>query len=55
MFIAHCNLTDDIAQGLHFPRLKQLGLECVHVSERSLHGSHGLIAGCPVLEFLLVQ
>ncbi|XP_073355528.1 uncharacterized protein [Aegilops tauschii subsp. strangulata] len=49
--IRHCMLPDAAVQGLHFPQLKQLGLECVHVSESSLHR---LIAGCPALEFLLI-
>ncbi|XBI85213.1 hypothetical protein VPH35_093394 [Triticum aestivum] len=49
--IRHCTLQDAAVQGLHFPQLKQLGLECVHVSESSVHR---LIAGCPALEFLLI-
>ncbi|XP_044985886.1 F-box protein At5g03100-like [Hordeum vulgare subsp. vulgare] len=50
--IGNCNLTDGTVQGLHFPLLKQLGLELVSISECSLHS---LIAGCPVLECLLIS
>ncbi|CAM0949260.1 unnamed protein product [Alopecurus aequalis] len=50
--IGNCNLPDSIVQGLHFPLLKQLGLELVSISECSLHGS---IAGCPVLECFLIN
>ncbi|XBI78248.1 hypothetical protein VPH35_087973 [Triticum aestivum] len=47
-----CHLPDDhIAQGLHFPNLKHLSLEYVSTSEHSLHS---LIAGCPVLECLMI-
>ncbi|KAM3261395.1 hypothetical protein ACQJBY_052198 [Aegilops geniculata] len=49
--IRHCTLQAAAVQRLRFPQLKQLGLECVHVSEPSLHR---LIAGCPALEFLLI-
>ncbi|CAM0948555.1 unnamed protein product [Alopecurus aequalis] len=45
-------IPDAAVEGLFFPRLKQLGLVGVHVSERSLHG---LIAGCPSLESLAVR
>ena len=51
MYAASSALQDAAVQGLHFPQLMQLGLECVHVSEPSLHR---LIAGCPALKFLLI-
>uniref|UniRef100_A0ACD5XMD2 Uncharacterized protein n=1 Tax=Avena sativa TaxID=4498 RepID=A0ACD5XMD2_AVESA len=50
--IGNCNLPDSTVQGLHFPLLKQLGLELVSISESSLHG---LIAGCPALDCLLIK
>jgi hypothetical protein len=37
---------------LHFPQLKQLSLEEVSISESSLHR---VIAGCPVLESMLLN
>ncbi|KAK1626213.1 hypothetical protein QYE76_000528 [Lolium multiflorum] len=51
--ITRCNLPDSTAvQGLRFPQLKQLTLEMVSISERSLHH---MIAGCPALERLLLD
>ncbi|KAI4987159.1 F-box/FBD/LRR-repeat protein At3g26920-like [Hordeum vulgare subsp. vulgare] len=50
--IGCCNLPDSTVQGIHFPLLKQLGLEFVCISECSLHS---LIAGCPTLESLLIH
>lgn len=49
-----CSVPDDVvAQGLRFPRLKKLGLECVGISEGSLQSV--IAAGCcPVLECLLL-
>ncbi|CAM0949231.1 unnamed protein product [Alopecurus aequalis] len=47
-----CNFPDGIVQVLHFPLLKQLGFEFVCISESSLDR---LIAGCPVLESLLIH
>ncbi|RLM54249.1 hypothetical protein C2845_PM10G07520 [Panicum miliaceum] len=47
--IAKCRVPDDGA--LCFPRLRQLGLEDVVILEGSLHR---IIAGCPVLESLLL-
>ncbi|XP_039841615.1 uncharacterized protein LOC120701873 [Panicum virgatum] len=50
--IAKCRVPDpDDDAALFFPRLRQLGLEDVVISEGSLHG---IIAGCPVLESLLI-
>uniref|UniRef100_A0A453JUE4 F-box/LRR-repeat protein 15/At3g58940/PEG3-like LRR domain-containing protein n=1 Tax=Aegilops tauschii subsp. strangulata TaxID=200361 RepID=A0A453JUE4_AEGTS len=46
------NLPDSTVQGIHFPLLKQLGLEFVCISECSLHS---LIASCPALESLLIH
>jgi len=39
-------------EGIHFPHLKQLGLEDVSISEGSLHT---IISSCPVLECLLLR
>uniref|UniRef100_A0ACD5TZW3 Uncharacterized protein n=1 Tax=Avena sativa TaxID=4498 RepID=A0ACD5TZW3_AVESA len=50
--IGECHLPDTTAQLLHFPKLKKLELEGVHISESSLHT---IIAACPALECLLVQ
>ncbi|PNT62431.1 hypothetical protein BRADI_4g03215v3 [Brachypodium distachyon] len=50
--IGNCSLADETVQGLHFPLLQQLGIELVSVSECSLHR---LIAGCPVLDCLLIN
>ncbi|KAI4984383.1 hypothetical protein ZWY2020_005547 [Hordeum vulgare] len=44
-------LPDSTIQGLRFPLLKQLWLDCVSISECSLHS---LIACCPDLECLLI-
>lgn len=50
--IGCCNLPDSTVQGIHFPLLKQLGLEFVCISECSLRS---LIASCPALESLLIH
>jgi hypothetical protein len=50
--IGNCSLPDSTVQGLHFPLLKQLGLELVSISECSLHT---MLAGCPALECLLIN
>ena len=49
-----CLIPDNVIQGLKlkFPNLRQLALEFVRISERSLHS---LIAGCPILEGLLIH
>ncbi|XP_047047646.1 FBD-associated F-box protein At5g22730-like [Lolium rigidum] len=49
----HCTLPDDIVQGLHFPLLKQLGLETVTISELALHNL--IAANAPALECLLIN
>ncbi|XBI12889.1 hypothetical protein VPH35_139695 [Triticum aestivum] len=46
-----CHILDDTVQSLHFPELKHLALTEVVISEGALHG---LIAGCPALECLLL-
>ncbi|CAL5052031.1 unnamed protein product [Urochloa decumbens] len=48
---AKCRFPDADGGALCFPKLRQLGLEDVAISEDSLHG---VIAGCPVLESLLL-
>ncbi|KAL6839636.1 hypothetical protein ACP4OV_030575 [Aristida adscensionis] len=45
-------IVDAMAEGLHFPRLRQLGLEHVMITKDSLHG---FIAGCPALDCLLLN
>jgi hypothetical protein len=50
--IGRCTLSDGVVQGVHFPRLKQLVLEEVRISARSLHN---MIAGCPALVCLLID
>ncbi|KAL6605829.1 hypothetical protein ACP70R_041482 [Stipagrostis hirtigluma subsp. patula] len=45
-----CNL--ESVENLHFPQLRQLGLEFSRVSDTSLHS---IIAGCPILECLLID
>uniref|UniRef100_A0ACD5UH69 Uncharacterized protein n=1 Tax=Avena sativa TaxID=4498 RepID=A0ACD5UH69_AVESA len=50
--IGQCRLPDGISDTLHFPQLKQLTLEQVRISEGSLHR---IIAGCPVLECMLLD
>ena len=47
-----CELLDSSVEGIHFPHLKQLGLEDVSISEGSLHT---IISSCPVLECLLLR
>ena len=47
-----CQLPDGLVEGIHFPNLKQLGLEYVSISEGSLHA---MISSCPVLECLLLH
>ncbi|KAG2640077.1 hypothetical protein PVAP13_2KG067800 [Panicum virgatum] len=47
-----CGLPDGNATALHFPLLKQLSLLHVTISESSLHA---LLAGCPVLQSLLLS
>ena len=47
-----CVLPDSSVEGIHFPYLKQLGLEDVSISEGSLHT---VISSCPVLECLLLK
>ncbi|KAG2610375.1 F-box/LRR-repeat protein At3g26922-like [Panicum virgatum] len=41
-----------IAETLHFPQLKQLGLERLDISDTALNS---IIAGCPILEDLLID
>ncbi|CAN6180246.1 unnamed protein product [Urochloa humidicola] len=50
--LSQCHLSDDIVQAVRFPQLKKLALQRVRISEDSLHS---LIAGCPVLECLLLN
>jgi hypothetical protein len=47
-----CMLPDSSVEGIHFPFLKQLGLEGVSISEGSLHT---IISSFPVLECLLLK
>lgn len=41
-----------MAETLHFPQLRQLGLERLEISDTALNS---IIAGCPVLEYLLID
>ncbi|OQU88847.1 uncharacterized protein LOC8084608 [Sorghum bicolor] len=50
--LSHCHLSDDVAQALQFPKLKKLALQCVSISEDSLHS---IIAASPVLECFLLR
>ena len=50
--LGKCKLMDSSVEGIHFPYLKQLGLEDVSISEGSLHT---IISSCPVLECLLLR
>ncbi|XP_066382839.1 F-box protein At4g09920-like [Miscanthus floridulus] len=50
--LSKCELPDSSVEGIHFPHLKQLGLENVSLSEGSLHT---MISSCPVLECLLLN
>ncbi|XP_066325445.1 F-box/FBD/LRR-repeat protein At1g51370-like isoform X1 [Miscanthus floridulus] len=50
--LSKCELPDSSVEGIHFPHLKQLGLENVSFSEGSLHT---MISSCPVLECLLLN
>ncbi|KAF8668414.1 hypothetical protein HU200_052222 [Digitaria exilis] len=50
--LSQCHLPDDITENIRFPQLKKLALQHVSISEDSLHS---LIAGCPVLECLLLR
>ncbi|TVU11804.1 hypothetical protein EJB05_45408, partial [Eragrostis curvula] len=50
--INSCHLPDDVVETLHFPQLKQLGLGFIEISNGALNR---LIAGCPVLEYLLLN
>jgi hypothetical protein len=47
-----CRISDDMAQGILFPHMEKLSLENVDISEASLHS---MIAGCPILECLLLS
>ncbi|KAG0542523.1 hypothetical protein BDA96_02G111700 [Sorghum bicolor] len=47
-----CELLGSSVEGIHFPHLKQLGLEDASISEGSLHT---IISSCPVLECLLLK
>jgi hypothetical protein len=47
--LGNCSLPDGTLRGLHFPLLKQLGLEEVGISECLLQS---LIDGCPKLTLL---
>ncbi|KAK1626206.1 hypothetical protein QYE76_000521 [Lolium multiflorum] len=50
--IGGCDLSNTTVQPLHFPLLKQLGIEHASVSEHSLHN---LIASCPILECFFIK
>ncbi|CAL5052227.1 unnamed protein product [Urochloa decumbens] len=49
--VSRFHLPDAMVETLHFPQLSHLGLEVVKVSDDALHR---IIAGCPVLEYLLL-
>ncbi|CAL5052237.1 unnamed protein product [Urochloa decumbens] len=50
--ISKCCIVDGMVEALRFPQLRQLALEGVEISEGSLHS---IIAGCPVVECLLLK
>ncbi|KAL6631318.1 hypothetical protein ACP70R_028168 [Stipagrostis hirtigluma subsp. patula] len=50
--ISKCHLLNSVVETLRFPQLRQLELEVVNISERALHN---IIAGCSVLEYLLLN
>jgi hypothetical protein len=50
--IAGCDISSSTIQALHFPLLKQLGIDNVRISECALHS---LIASCTVVECLFVK
>ncbi|CAN6208048.1 unnamed protein product [Urochloa humidicola] len=50
--MSRCRLLDGTVETFRFPQLKQLALDCVEISDVALHG---IISGCPVLEYLLIS
>ncbi|KAK1698496.1 hypothetical protein QYE76_015193 [Lolium multiflorum] len=51
--IGDCHFPDDTVEALHFPKLKKLAFQRVHISERSLHNI--IDRACPALECLLIS
>ena len=49
--LSECTISDGAAQAFRFPQMKKLELERVSISDASLHRA---IAGCPILECLLL-
>uniref|UniRef100_A0A0E0EA77 F-box domain-containing protein n=1 Tax=Oryza meridionalis TaxID=40149 RepID=A0A0E0EA77_9ORYZ len=52
LFLSSCGFPDEMAPTLHFPRLKQLTLCSVAISEDAIHG---VLSRCPALESLLLR
>jgi len=49
--LSECTISDAAAMAFRFPQMRKLELERVRISEASLHQA---IAGCPILECLLL-
>ncbi|BAF21296.1 FBD-associated F-box protein At5g60610 [Oryza sativa Japonica Group] len=52
LYLSSCGFPDEMPPTLHFPRLKQLTLCSVAISEDAIHG---VLSRCPALESLLLQ
>ncbi|CAN6201885.1 unnamed protein product [Urochloa humidicola] len=50
--VIFCHLMDSMVEKIHFPQLRQLGLDGVKISDAALHS---IKAGCPRLEHLLFR
>ncbi|CAN6164375.1 unnamed protein product [Urochloa humidicola] len=50
--VKYCRILDSMVEKIHFPQLRELGLDCVAISDDALHS---IIAGCPHLEYLLLK
>uniref|UniRef100_K3Y151 Uncharacterized protein n=1 Tax=Setaria italica TaxID=4555 RepID=K3Y151_SETIT len=50
--ISKCDIVDSMVETLYLPQVRKLGLQHVRISG---HSVHNIIAGCPVLEGLLLK